>query len=116
MQCAFKVRILALGFTAFGLGFGTVSPPESLREVAQGSGMLVGTAVRPAQLTEAAYAATLAREFNMLEPEDAMKWEVLRPDSQSFDFSQADRLVDFAARHNMKVRGHTLVWHQQNPP
>ncbi len=77
--------------------------------------MLVGTAVRPAQLREAAYAATLAREFNMVEPEDAMKWEVLRPDSQSFDFSQADRLVDFAARYELKVRGHTLVWHRQNP-
>ncbi|MGB9492736.1 MAG: endo-1,4-beta-xylanase, partial [Terriglobales bacterium] len=24
-------------------------------------------------------------------------------------------VVDFAARHNMKVRGHTLVWHRQNP-
>jgi endo-1,4-beta-xylanase len=78
--------------------------------------MLVGAAARPAQLTEAAYAATLAREFNMLEPEDSMKWETLRPDLQSFDFSQADALVDFATRHHMKVRGHTLVWHQQNPP
>jgi endo-1,4-beta-xylanase len=105
-----------LGLTVFCLGFGTPSPPDSLREAAQRSGMLVGTAVRPAQLTEAAYAATLAREFNMLEPEDAMKWEVLRPDSQSFDFSQADRLVDFATRHDMKVRGDPLVWHQQNPP
>jgi endo-1,4-beta-xylanase len=104
-----------LGLTLFCLGFGTASSPESLREAAQGSGMLVGAAVRPAQLTEAFYAATLAREFNMLEPEDAMKWEALRPDSQSFDFSQADRLVDFAARHDMKVRGHTLVWHRQNP-
>jgi endo-1,4-beta-xylanase len=78
--------------------------------------MLIGAAVRPAHLTEADYAETLAREFNMLEPEDAMKWEVLRPDPQSFDFSQADRVVEFAARHNMKVRGHTLVWHQQLPP
>ena len=76
----------------------------------------MGAAARPEQLTEAAYAATLAREFNMLEPEDAMKWEALRPDSQSFDFSQGDRLVDFAARYDMKVRGHTLVWHHQNPP
>lgn len=116
MHRAFKGRILALGLTVFGLGFGTASPPESLREAAQPSGMLIGTAVRAAQLAETAYAATLGREFNMLEPEDAMKWEVLRPDPQSFDFSQADRLVDFAARHDMKVRGHTLVWHQQNPP
>jgi len=91
------------------------APPESLREAAQHSGMLVGAAARPGQLSEAAYAATLAREFNMLEPEDALKWETLRPDAQSFDFRQGDQLVEFARRHNMKVRGHTLVWHHQNP-
>src|SRR6202521_1701912 len=33
-----------------------------------------------------------------------------------FDFSHADQIVDFAIRHGMKVRGHTLVWHHQNPP
>ncbi|MFY9560467.1 MAG: endo-1,4-beta-xylanase [Terriglobales bacterium] len=86
-----------------------------MREAAERSGMLVGTAVRPEQLSEAAYTATLAREFNMLEPEDAMKWEIVHPALETFDFSQADRIVAFAAQHNMKVRGHTLVWHQQNP-
>jgi endo-1,4-beta-xylanase len=90
--------------------------PEPLREVAQRSAILIGTAVRPADLPEPLYASTLAREFNMVEPEDALKWEVLRPDAQSFDFTQADQVVDFALRHNMKVRGHTLVWHHQNPP
>jgi endo-1,4-beta-xylanase len=86
-----------------------------LRAAAERSGLLVGTAVRPEHLSEPLYAATLAREFNLLEPEDAMKWEVLRPEAQSFDFSQADRIVDFAVQHGMKVRGHTLVWHRQNP-
>jgi len=42
-----------------------LSPPTSLRGTAQGSGILVGAAVRPAQLSEPAYAATLAREFDM---------------------------------------------------
>src|SRR5271166_2548149 len=78
--------------------------------------MLIGTAVRPAQLSEPAYASTLAREFNMVEPEDALKWEVVHPERQRFDFSSADQIVDFAIRNKMKVRGHTLVWHQQNPP
>ena len=113
MHRTFKVLMLVL--VVFCLTCGA-DPIKSLREVAPQSGMLVGAAARPEQLTEPAYAATLAREFNMIEPEDAMKWEVVRPDSQSFDFSQADRLVDFAALHNMKVRGDTLVWHQQNPP
>ena len=94
-----------------------VSTPVTLRQAAsaQPSRLHIGAAVRPAQLSEPAYAATLAREFNMLEPEDALKWEVLRPDPESFDFSQADQIVDFALRHNMKVRGHTLVWHRQLP-
>jgi len=75
--------------------------------------MLIGTAVRPAQLSEAAYASTLAREFNMVEPEDVLKWETVHPELQSFDFSKADQIVDFATRHGMKVRGHTLVWHSR---
>jgi len=99
----------------FLLAFAAPFSTESLREAADRSRVLVGAAVRPAQLSEPAYAATLAREFNMLEPEDALKWETLRPDPESFDFHQADQLVDFALRHNMRVRGHTLVWHRQNP-
>jgi endo-1,4-beta-xylanase len=87
----------------------------SLREEASHVGILVGTAVRPDQLSEQGYASTLAREFNMVEAEDAMKWWVVRPDRATFDFRQADRIVDFAQAHGMKVRGHTLVWGRSNP-
>jgi endo-1,4-beta-xylanase len=107
--------VFALAATVFGLGTGGLLADQSLRKTARASGVLIGTAVRPIQLSEPVYAATLAREFNMLEPEDALKWEVVHPARQSFDFSQADLIVNFAQRHDMKVRGHTLVWHQQNP-
>ncbi len=110
-----RALIFVLATAALCLGFGAGGRERSLREAAEVSGMLIGTAVRPDQLSEAAYASTLAREFNMLEPEDVLKWEVVHPEPQSFDFSQGDQLVDFAIRHRMKVRGHTLVWHQQNP-
>jgi len=108
-----QAQVFIATVSTFFLGYGSTEP--SLREAAQRPGLLVGTAVRPAQLSEAAYASTLAREFNMVEPEDALKWEVVHPQPQSYDFSQADQIVDFAIRHAMKVRGHTLVWHQQNP-
>src|SRR3981081_2212374 len=110
-----RALVFVLVTAALCLGFGDGVREHSLREAAQASGMLVGTAVRPAQLSEAAYSSTLAREFNMLEPEDVLKWEVVHPERESFDFSQGDQIVDFAARPGMKVRGHTLVWHQQNP-
>ena len=76
-------------------------PSRSLREAAQDSGMLIGTAVRPAQLSEPAYASTLAREFNMLEPEDALKWEVVHPERAVFRFfpSRPDCGLCGPARH-----------------
>jgi endo-1,4-beta-xylanase len=110
-----RALVFVLSVAVCCLGLGAAAPEHSLREAARGSGMLIGAAVRPGQLSEAAYASTLAREFNMAEPEDALKWEVVHPGPQSFDFSQADQVVDFATRHGMKVRGHTLVWHRQNP-
>jgi len=88
---------------------------QSLREKADALGISIGAAARPALFSERLYSLTLSREFNMLEPEDAMKWWVIRPDRFTFDFTQADRLVGFAETHRMKVRGHTLVWGGSNP-
>jgi endo-1,4-beta-xylanase len=89
---------------------------ETLRDAADRAGVLIGTAVRAQRLVETAYASTLAREYNLVEPENAMKWDTIHPGPALFDFSEPDRIVDFAMAHGMKVRGHTLVWHQQNPP
>ncbi len=112
MKCSITIVLLA---STLCLEVSATIPEPSLREIARDSGVLIGAAVRPAQLSEAAYATTLAREFNMLEPEDALKWEVVHPEKRTFNFHEADQIVAFAVAHNMKVRGHTLVWHQQNP-
>ncbi len=88
---------------------------QSLRDAAESAGVLVGAAVNVHYLSESAYTSTLAREFNLLEPEDAMKWRDLHPSEKIFDFGPADRIVEFAKKHNMKVRGHTLLWASHNP-
>ena len=87
----------------------------SLPEAAQHAGVLFGAAVRPQRLGEEAYATTLAREFNLLEPEGALKWEFVHPSTKAFDYSLADRVAGFALEDPTKVRGHTLVWQRQNP-
>ena len=89
--------------------------PQTLRDAANSTGMLVSTAVRPDRFVEPAYAETLAREFNMVEPEDVMKWWVVRRDPGTFDFRQGDQVIAFARAHAMKVRGHCLVWDHDNP-
>lgn len=50
----------------------------------------------------------------MVEPEDTMKWWVVRHD-EGFDFRQGDEVVQFAEAHGMRVRGHCLVWDHDNP-
>ncbi len=71
---------------------------QSLRQQADDDGLLIGSAVRTAQLSEPAYASTLAREFNMVEADDAMKWLVLRPDGVTYDFRQVMRWCDSLRR------------------
>jgi len=90
--------------------------PAGLRDLARARGLDLGAAVAPAPLREEPeYAACLAREFSLATTENALKMEPLRPEPGRWSFAGADTIVDFAAAHDMKVRGHTLVWHQQVP-
>jgi endo-1,4-beta-xylanase len=61
------------------------------------------------------YRRIMAREFNSLSPENQMKWEFIHPQQGVFNFGPADDIVRFAKRHGQVVRGHTLLWHSQNP-
>ena len=60
-------------------------------------------------------AKTIYYNFNMVVAEDDMKFDAIEPNRNGFNFGYADALVDFAERHGMKVRGHTLCWHKQLP-
>src|SRR5689334_13917894 len=69
-----KSSLLAIALAWYaGAGFGVA---QTLRQEADHAQMLVGCAVNAAYMGETAYASAVAREFNMVEPEDAMKWEI----------------------------------------
>ena len=57
----------------------------------------------------------IAREFDSVTAENAMKWGVIRPDGVNWQWERADTLVEFATDNDMYVLGHTLVWHSQIP-
>ncbi len=79
---------------------------------------LVGTALNDRQFSgrDTVGAALVRAQFNAISPENALKWEVVHPRPGIFDFSAADRYVDFGSRNGMFIVGHTLVWHSQVPP
>ncbi|GAA3213133.1 endo-1,4-beta-xylanase [Nonomuraea helvata] len=57
----------------------------------------------------------LARHFNGVTPGNELKWDATEPREGEFTFADGDYLVDFATRHGMTIRGHTLAWHSQTP-
>jgi endo-1,4-beta-xylanase len=94
-----------------------LSPVGSLRQAADARHITIGAAAASAYLAEGDYATILGSEFSQLQPENEMKFGLIHPrpdtDPNPYDFKGGDALVAFAQTHNMLVRGHTLVWHNQ---
>ena len=90
-----------------------------LRTYAEECGKLIGTAISTWKndITNESLAETkeAGQQFNLLVAENEMKMDALQPSRGQFNYWAADNLVSFAQRHDMTVRGHCLVWHQQQP-
>jgi endo-1,4-beta-xylanase len=87
----------------------------SLGAAAAQSGRYFGTAIAAGKLGDSAYTTIAAREFNMVTPENEMKIDATEPNQNQFSFNAADQIYNWATSHGMKVRGHTLAWHSQQP-
>jgi endo-1,4-beta-xylanase len=61
------------------------------------------------------YVKTLLDHYRSITPEYEMEMSQLEPSRGRFTFAAADRVVAFANRHHMPVRGHTLVWDEMVP-
>jgi endo-1,4-beta-xylanase len=90
---------------------------ERLRRLADAHGLLIGYASRTgfSRGSDANIYKKIAQtEFNILTPENQMKWKHIHPRQNFYDWG-GDEHVLFAESNNMKVHGHTLVWHLALP-
>jgi endo-1,4-beta-xylanase len=93
----------------------TAGAATTLGASAAEHGRYFGTAGNSGKLNDATYSAILAREFNMVTPENEMKWDATEPSRGGFNFASADAVVSRATSIGARMRGHTLVWHSQLP-
>jgi endo-1,4-beta-xylanase len=88
----------------------------SLKVHAAARGLLTGCAVNAALFRDdEGFRRLIAEQYNIVVPENCLKWNILRPTSETYSFADADSLVAFAEMNKMKVRGHNFVWHEALP-
>jgi endo-1,4-beta-xylanase len=87
-----------------------------LRQLAADKGLLFGSALALKYFVQsAAYQQLFLTQCNVATPEVHMKWNSLSSQAGMYDFGTADKFVAFCAANHMRVRGHTLVWHDALP-
>ncbi len=89
---------------------------ETLKDVL-GKYFLIGTALNVPQTDgRDIKGADVAKDnFNAIVAENCMKSEVIQPSEGKFDWTDADKLVDFGEKNDMAITGHCLIWHSQAP-
>lgn len=76
----------------------------------------IGAAITPAHAdTRTPHGRALVEHFNSITAENVMKPDAIQRVKGVYNWTESDRLVQFAKENRMKVRGHTLTWHAQTP-
>ncbi|WP_157442470.1 endo-1,4-beta-xylanase [Deinococcus misasensis] len=89
---------------------------EGLKTHTSDTHLKIGAAVDMFQLLDNPdYTNILEKDFEILVAENAMKMAPSQPARNEFNFAQGDLLAAYAQKNNMKLRGHTLLWHEQVP-
>ena len=112
MRKFFSLAVVSLALAANSNAQGQ----PSLKDAYRGC-FMVGAALNSAQFTgqDTVEVALVKAQFNSISAENVLKWEVIHPQSGVYDFSSADKYVEFGQQNQMFIIGHNLVWHSQVP-
>ncbi len=60
-------------------------------------------------------AAIVEKHFNTITAENDLKWQLVHPKPDQYNWEPADSYVAFGEKNQMFIIGHCLVWHAQTP-
>ncbi|GAB3795968.1 endo-1,4-beta-xylanase [Micromonospora zhanjiangensis] len=114
--------VLAAAITVSSVAVATLAhadlsgpPGTTLKAAAERSGRYFGAAMGGDRLNDNGFLTIANREFDMMTAVNEMKPDATEPNQGQFNFSAGDAIYNWAVSHGMRVRGHTLAWHAQQP-
>ncbi|HEX6341152.1 endo-1,4-beta-xylanase [Umezawaea sp.] len=114
-RTAIVSTVLAASLGATLIVTTSASAATTLGAAAAQTGRYYGTAVAAGKLGDSTYVNILNREFSMVTAENEMKWDATEPNRGQFNYTNGDRILNQALSNGKRVRGHALLWHQQQP-
>ncbi len=87
----------------------------ALPATAAPKGIPFGAAIQSEHFEDTSYRDLFARECDLVLPMNELKFALVQPERGQFDFSRADRLLDFCRDNGKTARGTTFVWYSTNP-
>lgn len=81
----------------------TPIPSPGLRDIASPKGILVGAALDFWGRNEPDFDNTAAREFNLATPGGGFFYQIIHPDKDTFNFTEADTATNFGVKNGMSI-------------
>jgi endo-1,4-beta-xylanase len=115
---------LAAGLATLGTGMvpllsprGSAAATVTLRQLAANKGILYGTTIAAAQITDdQPFVDLVCQEVGVVVAENEMKWQVMNRGAPGDDeYGPADTIATFAAANGIVLRGHNLLWFHRTP-
>src|SRR3989337_2959879 len=113
--CAVVIAVSSMAIVTFAHADLTGPPGTTFKAAAERSGRYFGMAMGADRLSDSGFQTIARREFDMLTAVNEMKPDATEPSRGQFNFRNGDALYNFAVQNGMRVRGHTLAWHAQQP-
>ncbi len=81
---------------------------------AYNSVFLSGNIMSPEQTTDTELTNMYKHQYNVVTAENAMKPQNLSSAKGVYNYTEADKIINWAQENDILVHGHTLVWHSQS--
>ena len=110
------VSCLIIAATINAWGCSSSNEPVTLKDALKGK-FHIGAAINNRQFMErdTADVRIIKQHFSAIVPENCMKSMYLQPVEGEFNFTEADKFVEFGEKNGLWITGHCLIWHSQLP-